>query len=100
MLAIVDDALKYDHRARVRLLPGIHQCVMEIDDDGPGIPEALQERVFDPFFRAEASRNRDTAGGLGLASVSAIMIDHGDSIALHNRKGGGLRASLSLPLGD
>ena len=96
---LVDNALKYGARARLRLKAGGGQCTLEIDDDGPGIPEALQQRVFEPFFRTEASRNRDTGGiGLGLTTVRAIALDHGGSIELRNRKEGGLRVIVSLPL--
>ena len=65
----------------------------------PVSPEALRERVFDPFFRVEASRSRDTGGsGLGLAVVRAIVQRHGGEIALEDRPGGGLRARVALPL--
>jgi len=95
---LVDNALKYGERARLRLHVEHGLCVLEIDDDGPGIPEQMQQRVFDPFFRIEASRNRDTGGiGLGLASVYAIVLDHGGEITLTNRKPAGLRVTVWLP---
>jgi two-component system OmpR family sensor kinase len=54
--------------------------------------------VFEPFFRLEASRNRDTGGiGLGLATVRAIVLDHGGTVTLRNRKDGGLRVAITLP---
>jgi two-component system OmpR family sensor kinase len=97
---LVDNALKYGERARLRLRVANDQCILEIDDDGPGIPEQLQQQVFEPFFRLESSRNRDTGGiGLGLAAVRAIVLDHGGEIGLGNRKGGGLRVTVSLPVG-
>jgi two-component system OmpR family sensor kinase len=96
---LVDNALKYGERARLRLKASTHNSTIEIDDDGPGIPEALQQRVFEPFFRTEASRNRDTGGiGLGLTTVRAIVLDHGGLVELRNRKEGGLRVIVSLPL--
>jgi two-component system OmpR family sensor kinase len=96
---LVDNALKYGVRARLHLKAGSGSCTLEIDDDGPGIPDALQQRVFEPFFRTEASRNRDTGGiGLGLTTVRAIVLDHGGSIELRNRKEGGMRVIVSLPL--
>jgi two-component system OmpR family sensor kinase len=96
---LVDNALKYGERARLRLRNGPDSCNIEIDDDGPGIPEALQKRVFEPFFRTESSRNRDTGGiGLGLTTVRAIVLDHGGLVELKNRKDGGLRVIVSLPL--
>jgi signal transduction histidine kinase len=98
---IVDNALKYGQRARLKLRPDGRQIALDVDDDGPGIPEPLQNRVFEPFFRAESSRNRDTGGiGLGLAAVRSIVFDHGGSVTLHNRAGGGLRVSVVLPIAD
>jgi two-component system, OmpR family, sensor kinase len=96
---LVENALKYGERARLRLRVANDRCVLEIDDDGPGIPEQLHEQVFEPFFRLEASRNRDTGGiGLGLATVRAIVLEHSGEITLGNRKGGGLRVMVSLPV--
>lgn len=95
---LVENGLKYGERVRLRLRGTGDGCVLEVDDDGPGIPETMQQQVFEPFFRLEASRNRDTGGiGLGLATVRAIVLDHGGSVALRNRKDGGLRAVVSLP---
>ena len=98
---LVENGLKYGERVRMRMRTTGAECVLEIDDDGPGIADAMQSQVFEPFFRLEASRNRDTGGiGLGLATVRAIVLDHGGSIALRNRKDGGLRVALTLPLGQ
>lgn len=96
---LVDNAIKYGERARLRLKVADGFCMLEIDDDGPGIPDALQQRVFEPFFRTESSRNRDTGGiGLGLTTVRAIVLDHGGNIELRNRKEGGLRVTVQLPM--
>jgi signal transduction histidine kinase len=95
---LVENGLKYGERVRLRLRATGDGCVLEIDDDGPGIPEPMQQQVFEPFFRLEASRNRDTGGiGLGLATVRAIVLDHGGTVTLRNRKDRGLRAVVSLP---
>ncbi|WP_036110190.1 MULTISPECIES: ATP-binding protein [Luteibacter] len=95
---LVENGIKYGQRVRMRLRTVRGECLLEIDDDGPGIPEAMQQQVFAPFFRLESSRNRDTGGiGLGLATVRAIVLDHGGSIVLRNRKEGGLRVVVSLP---
>ena len=97
---LVENAVKYGERARVHLRTADGTCVIDIDDDGPGIPEALQERVFEPFFRAERSRNRDTGGiGLGLTTVRSIIVDHGGTVTLRNRRDGGLRVGVVLPVG-
>jgi two-component system, OmpR family, sensor kinase len=98
---LVDNALKYGQRARLRLRTMRGECILEIDDDGPGIPEPLLQQVFEPFYRAEHSRNRDTGGiGLGLATVRAVALDHGGSVTLRNRPESGLRATVSLPVTD
>jgi len=74
-------------------------AVVEIDDNGPGIPPADRERVFEPFYRREPSRNRKTGGaGLGLAIVRSIARGHGGDVALFNRVGGGMTARVQLPL--
>jgi signal transduction histidine kinase len=95
---LLENAIKYGKRARVLLerIPG--HVVITIDDDGPGIPEDLQEHVFQPFQRLETSRNRDTGGvGLGLSVARTIIRGHGGDVSLANRPEGGLRVTLMLP---
>ncbi len=97
---LLDNALRYGGEAAVSLREQPKGRVEAwIDDRGPGIPEAFRERVFDPFFRVEASRSRDTGGsGLGLAVVRAIVQRHDGEIALEDRPGGGLRVRVALLL--
>jgi two-component system osmolarity sensor histidine kinase EnvZ len=72
-------------------------CI-EVSDDGPGIPESALEQVFDPFYRLETSRNRDTGGvGLGLSAARAIVREQGGELTLRNRTGAGLVARVELP---
>jgi signal transduction histidine kinase len=95
---LVDNASFYGTRARVRVERVADEVWIVADDDGPGIPEAELEHVFDPFVRLEGSRSRDTGGaGLGLAIARSIARAHGGDVRLENRAGGGLRAVLSLP---
>ena len=95
---LIDNAVKYGARARVRVLAAGGTAVIEIDDDGPGIPDDQIEAVLRPFERLEASRNRDTGGaGLGLAIASAVAEAHGGVLTLANRPDGGLRARIILP---
>jgi signal transduction histidine kinase len=62
------------------------------------MPEAELERVFEPFYRLESSRNRATGGtGLGLSIARDVAQAHGGSLTLANRSGGGLEARLTLP---
>jgi len=94
---LIDNALKYGKRARVRLLVAERTCTLEVDDDGPGIPTLLHDQVFEPFFRGRGPP--DTGGiGLGLTTVRSIVVDHGGEISLHNRPEGGLRVLVTLPL--
>jgi two-component system osmolarity sensor histidine kinase EnvZ len=72
---------------------------ISIDDDGVGIPESMWDRVFQPFYRVESSRNQDTGGvGLGLTIARDIIHKHGGSITLSNGEHGGLKAVIVLPV--
>jgi two-component system, OmpR family, sensor kinase len=96
---LVDNALKFGSRARGRVFAEAGMAVVEVDDDGPGVPEGDIERAFEPFQRLETSRSRETGGaGLGLAVVRAIARGHGGEVTLQNRAEGGLRARVTLPL--
>ncbi len=96
---LVDNALKFGSQARGRVFAENGMAVVEVEDNGPGMPEDQVERVFEPFHRLESSRSRDTGGiGLGLAVVRAIARSHGGDVLLQNRKDGGLRARVTLPL--
>lgn len=95
---VIENAVRYGERARVRLALGEGALEIQVDDDGPGMPEEDFERVFAPFVRLEHSRNRDTGGvGLGLAIARSILRSHGGDVTLANRPEGGLRVTLSLP---
>jgi signal transduction histidine kinase len=95
---LVENALKYGGRARGRVFSEDGMAIIEIDDDGPGVPPAELERVFEPFYRGEPSRNRETGGiGLGLAVVRSLARTHGGDVTLANRRGGGLTATVKLP---
>ncbi|MBS0379740.1 MAG: HAMP domain-containing protein [Proteobacteria bacterium] len=94
---LIVNAIKFGGRAQVRVEDGA-QLVIRVCDEGPGIPEAELERVFEPFYRLESSRNRDSGGtGLGLSIARDIAQAHSGSLTLQNREGGGLEAVLSLP---
>jgi hypothetical protein len=104
LMNLVANAVKYGGGARVRLLPPASvgaagaMLTIEIEDDGPGIPAAELERVFEPFHRAEPSRNRETGGvGLGLPIARNILRAHGGDVVLANRPARGAKATVSLP---
>jgi signal transduction histidine kinase len=74
------------------------QLTLRVRDAGPGIPAAELERVFEPFYRLESSRNRDSGGtGLGLSIARDIAQAHGATLTLQNLPAGGLEALLVLP---
>jgi signal transduction histidine kinase len=95
---LIDNAVKYGERARISFRTSPEAIRISIDDDGPGIPESELNQVFEPFYRREPSRNRETGGiGLGLAIAQSIVHGHGGEIRLSNRPEGGLRATVVLP---
>ena len=96
---LVGNAMTYGGGAEVMVVTTGTDALLEVADQGPGIPEANLSRVFEPFFRLEASRSRGTGGvGLGLAIARSIARAHGGEVELANRTGGGLSARLRLPL--
>ncbi|HEU4625585.1 MAG TPA: ATP-binding protein [Steroidobacteraceae bacterium] len=97
LMNLLHNAIKYGTRATVLVSDG-ENVVIRIRDEGPGIPEEALDQVFEPFFRIDASRNRDTGGaGLGLSIARDIAQAHGGSITLRNLPTGGLEAVLTLP---
>jgi signal transduction histidine kinase len=98
---LVDNAVAYGGRAQIEVEDTPERLTVRVRDDGPGIPDAELENVFEPFYRLEASRNRTTGGtGLGLTIARNIAQTHGGDIALRNRPEGGLEAVLTLPRPD
>ncbi|WP_129641040.1 ATP-binding protein [Peristeroidobacter agariperforans] len=94
---LVQNAIRHGVSATIQIDDGL-QLIVRVLDEGPGIPEDMLEKVFEPFFRLEHSRNRDTGGtGLGLSIARDIAQAHGGSLSLHNRQNGGLEARLVLP---
>ena len=96
---LVDNAIKYGGGAEVGAWRNGHGALcIAVSDRGPGIPEEELEQVLQPFYRLEASRNRDTGGaGLGLAIAAQLTSSIGGHLTLANREGGGLEATISLP---
>lgn len=96
---LVDNAVKYGQHARVAISRQGQHVVIRLCDNGPGIPEDQLEAVFDPFYRLENSRSRDTGGtGLGLTIARNIAQTHRGTLTLSNLPEGGLVATLTLPI--
>lgn len=94
---LVDNALKYGERARVRMFEDGADVIAEIEDDGPGLPPSEIERAFEPFYRSDHSRGLNKAGiGLGLAVSRSIARAHGGDVKLSAGERG-LKAQLRLP---
>ncbi|MFB7127608.1 sensor histidine kinase [Kitasatospora sp. NPDC056273] len=74
-------------------------CLLEVADSGPGLTEEQAQRVFDRFFRVDASRSRDNGGGagLGLAIATALTRAHGGTLTLHTAPGEGATFRVELP---
>jgi signal transduction histidine kinase len=97
---LIENAVKYGSSAHVLVIDSPHQLEIRVRDSGPGIPAAELERVFEPFYRLEASRNRSTGGtGLGLTIARNLARSHTGDLVLRNLSEGGLEAVLTLPRG-
>ncbi len=96
---LVNNAIDYGDRARVTLRATADTIAVDVEDDGPGIPDAAERAaVLEPFYRGDASRNRAKGGmGLGLAITRAAILREGGTIALETAPGGGLRVEVRLP---
>ena len=96
---LIENAVNYGEQAEVTLATTDTEAVVTIVDQGPGIPEADRERVFEPFYRLEHSRSRETGGaGLGLAIARTLIRGMGGDIRLGAGPGGqGLQVSVTLP---
>jgi signal transduction histidine kinase len=95
---LIENACRYAGSCRIAL--AVHGDHVEVDvlDNGPGLPPEALEAVFEPFYRLEESRNRDTGGtGLGLSVAKALTEAQGGTLTLSNRAEGGLKATLTLP---
>jgi heavy metal sensor kinase len=97
---LIDNAIKFTETGRidVALSQAGERAIVEVSDTGPGIDEDVLERVFDRFYRADKSRNRQVEGtGLGLAIVRSIARIHEGTVAAERNPGGGTLFRVSLP---
>jgi signal transduction histidine kinase len=95
---LLGNALRYGGEVEVLVQDSAQSVTLRIADRGPGIPPDTIDKVFEPFFRLEGSRGRDSGGtGLGLGIARNIARAHGGDLVLGNRPQGGLVAELKLP---
>jgi signal transduction histidine kinase len=98
---VVRNALRYTPEGgevTVRLQRKEGRVTITVEDQGPGVPEAELERLFEPFSRVGEARERESGGfGLGLAITGRTLMLHGGSARAENRPEGGLRVTLQLP---
>ena len=95
---LVENAVRYARsRVTVAVGPAGGDAVLTVTDDGPGVPAADRDRVFERFTRLDGARSRDEGGsGLGLAIVRELVLAHGGDVRLEDAAPG-LRAVVRLP---
>ena len=80
---------------------GNRTATIMVEDCGPGVPDRDLPHVFEPFYRADESRERQSGGaGLGLAITQQVVTLHGGSVGAANRESGGLELRITLPVSD
>jgi two-component system osmolarity sensor histidine kinase EnvZ len=96
---IIDNALKYGGKVKIKLHKKNTNLFITIDDDGPGIPNKEHENVFKPFYKIDKGRaDSKSSVGLGLSIASDIIRSHGGSITLDKSKMNGLSVKIFLPV--
>jgi signal transduction histidine kinase len=95
--SLIDNAIKYGSRAHVRVVSRDDMAVVEVEDEGPGIPEGNEEHLMEPFTRGDAT-SADSGVGLGLSTAKAIAADHGGYLRLANSTRSGLLAQFGIPI--
>jgi len=98
LVNLIDNAVKYGQYAQVTVERMVGAARISIRDGGPGIAPDQMARVFEPFYRIETSRSRESGGtGLGLTIARNIAEQHGANVTLANHKDGGLEVTLIVP---
>jgi heavy metal sensor kinase len=101
---LLDNAISYTApggKVQLRIRAAAHRAVLEVEDNGTGIPQAALPHIFERFYRADKARSRQMGGtGLGLAIVQAICLAHGGEVQVESTEGRGSRFSVILPLAN
>jgi heavy metal sensor kinase len=100
---LVDNAIKYTNaggHVGVKVYASDGWCVLEVNDDGVGIPAEAAPHIFERFYRADKARSRQMGGaGLGLSIIKAIVTAHGGLVRVESVEGRGSRFLVELPIG-
>jgi len=99
VMNLVSNAQKYAKNSRITLSGGDTHIFLAVEDDGPGIPEALRSEALKAFQRLDGARNQNVEGvGLGLSIARDITQIHGGTLTLEDSDMGGLKAVIRLPV--
>ena len=101
MVNLLDNAAKYapqGTRIRIRGATEDDMLLIEVLDEGPGIPPEAMTRIFDKFYRVQASDRKRAGTGLGLAIARGFVEAQGGTITARNRKAGGAAFRIAFPL--
>lgn len=91
-----DNAVKFAGKAEVTMVERPQAVIIVVEDDGPGIPQELRERVLEPFFKSDQSR-AEGGFGLGLSIVADIIHSHQGTLELRHRRPHGLSVVVTIP---
>ncbi|GAC1368991.1 MAG: hypothetical protein NVS3B3_01120 [Aquirhabdus sp.] len=98
---LVENALRYavsGKRVQLSVFKEVEDVILEVRDFGAGLPQGMNERIFDAFFRLDQSRSRATGGsGLGLAVVRSLVEQHNGTVRAYNHVEGGAVFRVALP---
>ena len=97
MRNLAENAAKYGGGGVMRVYRNANEVIVEVIDEGPGVPEDLLTKLTAPFFRADEARSEANGAGLGLAIAQAIAEAHGGRLVLTNRAPRGFSVQLILP---
>lgn len=99
LIRLIDNAVRFGGQAKVRLVDGPDGPLIEVLDHGPGLTDEAMARIYEPFFRGDAARARDTGGfGLGIPTAERLIKRFGGKLVIGNREGGGVSAKVWPPL--
>ncbi|AUC96588.1 two-component sensor histidine kinase [Bradyrhizobium sp. SK17] len=96
---LVENALRFGSEVDIRLTASTDQAIIDVADDGPGIPEHLRADMLKPFVRGDEARtmNEKSGFGLGLSIAQAMVYGHGGELSLHDNAPHGLLVRITLP---